>query len=65
MDAGNPHVQFDEREVETEHGVQQFPLIPKSAIIGGFCVTFSRCRMMNRRIFSVREVVTMVTLDSE
>jgi hypothetical protein len=44
---------------------QQFPLIPKSANIGGFCVTFSRCRMMNRRIFSVREVATMVTLDSE
>jgi hypothetical protein len=44
---------------------QQFPLIPKSANTGGFCVTFSRCRMMNRRIFSVREVVTMVTLDPE
>jgi hypothetical protein len=44
---------------------QQFPLIPKSANTGLFCVTFSRCRMMNRRIFSVREVVTMVTLDPE
>jgi hypothetical protein len=43
---------------------QRFPLIPKSAKNGGFCFTISRWWMMNRRIFSLREMVTMATLDS-